>query len=67
MLALTIPFHFWLLEPALTIPFPANRFPNKLASKVPNNMLKNPPCYSFVSFEVVLVTPFNKILESLRA
>ena len=31
---------------ALAIPF--NKFPNKLAPKVPNNLLKNPPSCSFV-------------------
>ena len=42
-------------------------FPNRLASKVPNNMLKYPPVCSFVLFSIILVTPFNKILESSRA
>ena len=64
--ALTIPFPLLFLEPALTIPFPVNTFPNKLAPKVPHNILKNPFC-SFVSFLIVLVTPFSKILESSRA
>ena len=54
-------------EPALTIPFPVNKLPNKLAPSVPNNILKNPPFCSFVSFSIVLVTSFNKILESSRA
>ena len=40
-------------EPALTIPFPDNKFPNKLAPHVPNNILKNPPFCSFVSFIIV--------------
>ena len=53
--------------PALTIPFRVNKFPNKLAPKVPNRILKNPTFYSFVSFLIVLVTPFNKIFESSRA
>ena len=53
--------------PALTIPFRFNKFPNKLAPKVPNRILKNPTFYSFVSFLIVLVTPFNKISESPRA
>ena len=66
MPALKIPFSYLLPEPALTIPFPANRFPNKLAPKVPNNMLKNHPFCFFVSFLIVLVTPFNKILESSK-
>ena len=42
-------------------------FPNRLAPKVPNNMLKNPPFSSFVSFSIVLATPFINILESSRA
>ena len=65
--ALTIPFPLLFPEPALKIPFPVNKFPNKLAPKVPNNILKNPPFCSFVSFVIVLVTPFNKILEFSRA
>ena len=54
-------------EPAVTILFPAKMFPNKAAPKVANNMLKNPPFCSYVSFLIVLVTPFNKTLESARA
>ena len=63
-------------SPALTIPrprlfaiapFPHNKFANKLAPRVPSNILKNPPFYSFVSFSIVLVTPFNKISSSSRA
>ena len=42
-------------------------FPNKLAPKVPNTIPKNPLFYSFVSFSIVLVLSFNKILESSRA
>ena len=49
--------------PALTIPFPFNKFLNKLAPKVPNNILKNASFCSFVSVLIVLVTPFRKILE----
>ena len=49
--------------PALTDPFPDNKFPNKAAPKVNNNILKNPPFCSSVSFLIVLVTPFNKIFE----
>ena len=41
-------------------------FPNKLAPKIPTNIPKNLLFYSFVSFLIVLVTPFNKILESSR-
>ena len=53
--------------PALTIPFPVKNFSNKLAPKVPNNILKNPPFCYFVSFFIALVTPFSNILESSRA
>ena len=35
-------------SPALIIPLPpVNKFPNKLAPSVPNNVLKNPPFCSF--------------------
>ena len=51
--SLTIPFHFLLPEAGLTILLHASRFPNKPAPKVPNNMLKNPPFYSFVLFSMV--------------
>ena len=67
MPGLRFPFPFLFREPALTIPFPANKFSNKLAPKVPYNILKNPPFCSFVSFLIVLVTPFSKILESSSA
>ena len=56
--ALTILLPFLFPEPALTIPFPANKFPNKLAPKVPNNILKNPPFCSFVSFLIVFGDSF---------
>ena len=42
-------------------------FPYKVVPKVPSNVLKNPPFCPFVSFLIVLVTTFNKILESSRA
>ena len=67
MPALTIPFPFLFPEPALAIPFPANKFPNKLPTKLPYNMLKNLRFCSFVSFLIVLVIPFSKMLESSRA
>ena len=50
-------------SPALIIPFPVNKLPNKLAPKVPKSILKNPPPCSLVSFSIVLLTPFNKIPE----
>ena len=56
--ALTILFSFLFPEPAYTIPFCVNEFPNKLAPKVPNDILKSPPLCFFVSFSVVLVAPF---------
>ena len=34
-----------------------NRFSNKLPPNAPNNMLKNPPFYSFGSFIIVLLRP----------
>ena len=43
MPALTTPFPFLFPEPGLPFPFPDNKFPNKLAPKVPNKILKNPP------------------------
>ena len=41
--------------------------PNKLAPKVPNKIPRNLSFCYFVSFLIVLVTPFNKILEPSRA
>ena len=64
MPALTIPFPFLFPEPALTIPSPANKSP---ANKVPNIVLKNHPFCSFVSFLIVLVPLFSKLLGSSRA
>ena len=54
-------------SPALIIPFPVNKLPNKLASKVPKSIPKNPLLCSLVSVSVVLLTPFNKIAEFSRA
>ena len=65
--ALSIHFPLLFPEPALSIPFRVNKFPNKLAPSVHSNILQNPPFCSFVSFSIVLVTPFNKTLESSRA
>ena len=50
-------------HPALTIPFPVKRFSSKLAPRVPSNILKNPPFYSFYS----LVTPFNENIRILKS
>ena len=54
-------------SPALIIPFPVNKLPNKLAPKVSKGIPKNPPLYSLVSFSIVLLIPFNKIPEFSRA
>ena len=54
-------------SPALTVPFPVNKFPNKDAPKMPNNILRKPLLCSFVSFLIVSVTPFNKIPECSKA
>ena len=61
--AYTIPFPFLFCEaedkgrpePALTIPFPDNKFPNILALNIPNKILKNPPFCYFVSFFVLVI------------
>ena len=59
--------------PALTVPSPAqfvllhvNRFPNKLAPNVLNNILRNPPFYSFDSFLIVPLMPFISQPDSSR-
>ena len=56
-----------LPSPALTITFPDNKLPNKLAPNVPSNILKNPPLCSLVSFSIVLLIPFHKIPEFSNA
>ena len=38
---------------------PVNRFPNKLAPNIPNNLVKNPPFCSFASFWIVSLTQNN--------
>ena len=51
-------------SPALIVSWPVNRFPNKLAPKVPNNIRIKPPFYSFASFLIVLLMPFiNKLVN----
>ena len=51
-------------SPALIAPLPENRFPNKLAPKMPNNIPRGPPFYSFASFLIVSLTPFNNKTDS---
>ena len=53
-----------MLLPALIVILPVNRFPNKLAPNVPNNILKNHPFCYFTSFVVVSLTPFINKLNS---
>ena len=43
---------------ALIVPLPVNKFPNKLAPKVSNNIQRNPPFYPFAPFWIVSLTPF---------
>ena len=54
-------------SPALIIPFPpVNKLPNKVAPKVPSNMLKNPPLCSLVSFQLfylLLLIKYQNFLE----
>ena len=51
---------------SLIAPLPVIRFPNKLASDVPNNMLKNAPFCSFASFSILLTFLLkNKIFEEI--
>ena len=40
--------------------------PNRLAPYVPNNILTNPPFYSFASFLIVSLTLSNNVPESSR-
>ena len=63
----TIPFTCLFPCLTLTTPFTATMFPNKLApNKAPYNIPKDPPFCHFLSFLIVLATPFNKSLESSR-
>ena len=50
----------------LLTPLPVNRFPYKPAPNVPNNMLGNPPFWSFASILIVLLTPFINKKDSSR-
>ena len=64
---MTSPAHT-IPSPARTIPFPpVNKFPNKLAPKVPKSILRNPPFCSLVSISIVLLTHFDKIPEFSNA
>ena len=59
--------------PALIVPLsaqivslPANKLSKKLAPKVPSNIPRNPPFYSFAFFLIVLLTPFINEPDSSR-
>ena len=47
-----------LPRPALILPLPVDRFPNKLVPKVLYNIPINPPFCSFASFLIVSLTSF---------
>ena len=53
--------------PVLYNPIPVNKLPNNDGPNVPNNILKNPPFCSFVSFLIVFAVPFNNISCSSNA
>ena len=53
-------------SPPLIVPLPVNRFPNKLAPKVPNNIPRNPSFYSFASYLIVSLKPFIDNPDSSR-
>ena len=40
------------------MPLSVDRFPNRLATKVPTNIPRNPPFFSFNSFLIVSLTLF---------
>ena len=42
-------------SPAIIVPLPVNRFPNKIAPKFLNNTRRNPTFCSFAPFLIVLV------------
>ena len=45
-------------SPALITPFPNNAFLNIPGVNVPNNIWKNPPFCSLISFLIILLIPF---------
>ena len=42
----------------LIVPLSVNRFPNKLAPNVPNNILRNPPFWFFTASLIISLMPF---------
>ena len=64
---LIVPSHVLIIpSPALIVLLHVNRFPNKLASYVPNNILRNPFFIYFASFLIVSLMPFIMKPDSLR-
>ena len=53
-------------SPALIVPLPVNRFSNKLAAKVTNNIPRNSPFCYFALFLIVSLTPFINKPDSSR-
>ena len=53
-------------SPALIVPLPVNRFSNKLAPTVPNNIPRNSPFCYFAFILIVSPTPFINKPDSLR-
>ena len=51
-------------SPALIVPVPVNRFPNKLAPNVLNEILENPPFKTFASILIVSLTHLINNLDS---
>ena len=47
-----------VLSPALIVPLPLNRFPNKLAPKVLNSIRRNSPPCSLTLLLAASLTPF---------
>ena len=60
-------FHNQLLQLLLCFYFQTQFLQFLFLIKARNNMFKIPPFYSFLSFLIVLLTPFNKIAETSRA
>ena len=54
------------VSPTPIEPLPRNRFPNKLAPKVPFSIPRNFPFYSFVSFSLDSLTSFIHKPDSTR-
>ena len=52
-------------SPVPATPLPVNIFPNKLASKISNNMWRNPPLSSFASFASIVSLTINQILQEI--